>query len=379
MNERRSSSVRSSRWIARSVLTLAGLFALASACADSPERGETGAASQALAGPTLKWSVTSASPFVDLAPRSDGSAIAATKESVLSIDASGAKTTLYAGPPPVGRPLVQRGAEGFLVPTGKGVSVHDATGTAKGAVSFGANEYARLIPGGLDTFVPRAESIDPEDVTIVEGRVFSQTGALAASFATSKLVKSRITKSHVLWATRSTLTKSSLAGATEWVNTSVQPHRFEIDDEGRAYIVNRSGDTRVVELYDKTTRLGAYTFDAPVWNIAIAPGGVYAAASSKSVAVVFKHGAVVGKVPLGGVYPVSLDVADDGRLLLGTQDRAKKTTGVALFDASGASLFSKPFGDDDDAYRPDVRFAPGGNGFFVRDRAGLSFYVTEAP
>ena len=79
------------------------------------------------------------------------------------------------------------------------------------------------------------------------------------------------------------------------------------------------------------------------------------------------------------LFPTSLDVSDKGYVLVGTQDRRKKISAVTLYTASGAVARNKTFGDDDNAYRPDVQFAPNGSGFFVRDRAGISFFAMVNP
>lgn len=377
MLELQERAARSRRWILRSALALGTLAALGIACADTPERTETRGASQAL-GAALKWTVASSEPFIDLAPKSDGSVLATTRRSVLAIDPAGNKTVLFEdkGKESVGPPHVLEGVDGFLVRTTKGAVVHDAAGAKTASLSLGTNEYARLIPGSLGTFAPHARSTDPENGSVDEGRVFSETGVLAAKFPSDGLLQSRTTKSSVFWATRSSLTKTKLDGGEVW-SAPIAAHRFETDVVGRFFAVNRTGDTRVLELYEESNLIGKSTFDAPLWNVAIAPNGIYAAACSKKVLRLFKGGKLVATIPLAGVYPVSLDVSERGDVLLGTQDERKKTTGVSLFDASGAAVWNASFDEDTNAYRPDVRFMPDGKGFFVRGKAGISFYAME--
>lgn len=379
MTEQRWKAVRRRRWGLRSVLVLTMLAALASGCADSPERtgsAAAGGASQALGVAGLKWKVTSPEPFIGLAPRSDGSALATTRTSVLAIDPTGTKTVLFEDKDGAAHPYVQEGVEGFLVRTSKGAVVHDASGAKKSSLALGPNEWARLVPGGLGTFAPHAVSADAEDSAVDKGRIFSDTGALSATFSAEGLVQSRTTKSYVIWSTRKALVKSKLNGTAVW-SASVAVHRFETDAAGRFLVVHRAGDTRVVELYDEAKPIGSSTFDTPIWNVAISPSGVYAAACSKTVARLFKGGKLQASIPLVGVYPVSLDVSDRGQVLVGTQDRQKKQTAVTLADPSGATVWNQIFDDDTNAYRPDVRFAPDGRGFFVREKSGLSFYAME--
>jgi hypothetical protein len=360
---------------ARRALSAIAVVMLAGACADAPDGTDAavGTTSQELVTVSLKWS--NAGAFTALAPRSDGSALATTKGTALAIGPTGAKTTLYTGST---TPRLQRGSEGFVVPIGKGAVVYDATGVRKGEVTYGANEYAKLVPGSLQTFVPHARSGDPENLDIDQARVFAPDGSLGSTFKTDNLAQSRLTKSHLFWSTRHAIVKSTLAGTTVWTS-QVPAHRFEVDDPGRYLIVNQDGDTRVVDIYDGTARLGTSTFDAPVWNIAIAPGGAFSAANSKTVARLFNNGRLAASMQLGEVFPVSLDVSDQGYVLVGTQDRRRKVTVVTLYMATGAVAWNKTLGDDDNAYRPDVHFAPNGRGFFVRDRAGLSFYTMVNP
>lgn len=371
------------RSVLRGIIAAVGLLVLASACGDSPEAGDHGEplgnAQQGLTTVTSKWSVASSAnaPFLDLAPRADGSALASTRQNVVSISPSGVRSTVFTGSASEGAPRLHRGVEGFVVRNDKGANVYDAAGTRKGALAFGANEYVRLVPGSLSTFVPRAVSADPENSAVDQGRVFTMTGAQSASFATPGLVQSRATKTHIFWATRTGMKKTSLTGATVWSSSSIAAHQFETDDAGRYLVVNRSGDTRVLELYDQTTRIGASTFESPLWNIAISPTGQYAAGNSKAVARLFNGGKLVASVQLGGALPVSLDVSNAGSMILGTQDRAKKVTAVSVYGPNGALGWTKSFPDDANGYRPDVRFSPDGKGFFVRDQSGLSFYTLE--
>ncbi len=364
--------LRHVRTFRSAAIALAAIM-LVGACSDGPnDEATTGTARQELVTVTLKWA--NAGVFGAIAPRSDGSAIATAKDKAIAISPSGAMTTLFSG----GTPKVQRGSEGFLVPTPKGTLVYDATGTRKGQVSHAINEYVKLIPGGLETFAPRGRSGDPENLDVEEARIFEADGSLVSKFKADDLVQSRLTKSHLFWATRDRIVKSTFGGATEWT-LEARAHRFEVDDRGQSLIVNRAGDTRVVEVYEGTKRAGASTFDAPVWNLAIAPSGGFSAASSKTTARLFDKGKLVTSIQLGDVFPTSLDVSDKGYVLVGTQDRRKKISAVTLYTAGGAVAWNKTFGDDDNAYRPDVRFSPDGSGFFVRDRAGLSFFAMVNP
>lgn len=360
---------------ARSAALAMFVVMLGGACSDVPGDvdARTGTTSQELVTVTLKWAKSGS--FGSLAPRNDGSAITTMKGKAVGISPSGAATTLYAGDL---TPKLQRGSEGFLVPHAKGTTVYDAMGIRKGEVLHAAHEYAKLIPGSVDVFVPRARSGDPENLDIDEARVFKSDGNLGSKFKAEELVLSRLTKSHLFWATRDTLVKSTFDGGLVWKG-EIPANRFEVDDPGRYLIVNRDGDTRVVDVYDGTKRLGTSTFEAPVWNIAIAPNGSFSAANSKTTARLFNGGKLAASFQLGEVFPVSLDVSDEGYVLVGTQDRKKKVAVVTLYTAAGAVAWSKPLGEDDNAYRPDVRFAPNGRGFFVRDRAGVSFYAMVNP
>lgn len=346
------------------------------ACSDEPERVDV--QQQSLSGVQLVWHVPGQKPFVSVVPRSDGSALATTHDDVFSIDPTGAVTVVHDGPPPPQgpRPIIAEGSDGFLVPSKERVSVHDASGALKTEVPLGLNEYARFVPGSLKTFVPSVESPDPEHGRVLAARVFDESGAQSFAFETKDLVKSELTAGHLVWATRTELTKSTLDGSKIW-KLPIRVQKLEASADAKRLIVNRGGDTRVVELYDESKKIGASTFEAPLWNIAIAPNGKFAAASSRSTLRIFENGKQIASMALGDVYPVSLDVADDGSVLLGTQTRKEPSSAVRLFDPGGDELWSKPFASDRNAHRPDVTFTPDGKGFSVRDAAGISFFARE--
>lgn len=355
------------------------LLACLALAACSGKRESTAENRESLTAAVLKWKVPSQAPFVHVALRSDGSALATTHDDVVAIDTAGHASVVHDGPPPPQgpRPVVSEGSDGFLLPGNGQVRVYDASGGAKTKIALGINEYAVFVPGSLRTFVPLAESSDPEHGRVVKARVLDESGKVASTFVAEDLVQSRVTASHVLWATRKDLTKTKLDGSKVWT-LPIRAQKLEASADAGRLVVNRGGDTRVVQLYAETKLLGSHTFDAPIWNIAIAPAGRFAAANSKTTLRIFDNGKQRASIALGNVYPVSLDVADDGAVLLGLQDGKKPATRATLYDASGTSSWSQTFASDRNAYRPDVRFTPDGSGFAVRDAAGLSFFSREA-
>jgi hypothetical protein len=182
----------------------------------------------------------------------------------------------------------------------------------------------------------------------------------------------------VFWATAGEWHKHKLDGSALW-SLPIRVQRFELDYAGKRSIVQRAGDTRRVELYDEQSLIGQSTFDRPLYNLAIAPLGQYAAANSKTILRLFHGGKTVAQVQLGSVYPVSMDVADDGWMLVGIQDRRARASYVRMYDAKGVLKWSKTLPDERQAYRPEVRFTPDGKGFFVREKSTLSFYTREVP
>lgn len=343
-------------------------------------RGEDrGTQAQALGGVLLKWSVpNAAAPFVEVASKSDGSVLATTREDVVRISPTGVKTVVYDGLPDTGRPRVAEGVDGFFVSHAGQYRVYDAAGVQKASVAIAGTDYPRLVPGTLSTFWARTGSGDPESPRVIQGRFVNASGAVTASFAATDLTHSRVGKTHVVWATPTAVTKTSFAGATAWTK-STAVHAFEIDDAAKFWLANRSGDTRVVELFDGTASIGASTFESPVWNLSVAPLGQWAAANSKGVARLFKAGKVNAQIQLGDVFPVSLDVSDGGYVLLGLQSRKNKNCLVKLYDSAGTEKWSKTLAEDANGYRPEVRFTPDGKGFSVREQAALSLYTLVSP
>lgn len=351
---------------------------LVSAACGGGDTERSGTRSQALGGVVSSWTVPSPAPFIEVASKSDGSALVTTREDVIRISPTGVKTVVYDGAPDTGRPRVAEGVDGFFVSHAGQYRVYDGSGTQKASVAIAGGDYPRLVPGSLNTFWARTGTGDPETPRVMEGRLVNATGTVTASFGATDLTHSRVGKTHVVWATPTTVTKTSFSGATSWSKT-LAVHALEIDDAAKFWLASRRGDTHIVDLFDGTTAIGSSTFESPVWNLSISPLGQWAAANSKGVARLFKAGKTQAQVQIGDVFPVSLDVSDAGYLLLGLQSRKNKNCLVKLYDSAGAEKWSKTLPADDNAYRPDVRFTPDGKGFTVREQSTLSLYTLVSP
>ena len=358
------------------IATLAGVLAC-TACSDTPEN--IASTSQAVVGVVLKWSSLTNQRLAHLAPRNNGSAIASTREDVIAFSTTGVKTVIFDGTKSNGPPILREGTEGFAVEKAGSLNLHDAGGAQIGSAPMSSLQYARLIPGGLQSFVPRVDPVGVEEGRVAQGRILSSSGAQVSSFAASGLLRSHTTATHVVWATAHTLNKTTLGGASVW-SMSIWAHKFEVSANARFSIVNRGEATKTVDLYDEKIKKGTSTFGRAVWNLAMAPAGQYAAANDKTSARLFKNGALQANVQLGTtVFPVSLDVSDLGYVLVTTHNPPLANSKVSLYDATGVLRWSQTLPADSNAFRPEVRFTPNGLGFFLREKMKLSYYGLVNP
>jgi hypothetical protein len=359
------------------IATLSGVLACSTACGDTPEN--IASTSQAVVGVVFKWSSLTNQRLAELAPRNDGSALASTREDVIAFSPNGTKTVVFDGTMSNGPPVLREGTEGFAVEKAGALDLYDASGAKKGSAPMSSLQYARLVPGSLQSFVPSVDPVGVEEGRVTQGRILSSTGAQVSSFPAGGLLQSRTTASHVVWATASALNKTTLAGANVW-SMPIWAHKFEVSTNARYSIVNRGEAKKTVDLYDEKLKKGTSTFGRAVWNLAMAPAGQYAAANDKTSARLFKNGALQATVQLGTtVFPVSLDVSDLGYVLVTTHSPPLASSKVSLYDAIGVLRWSQTLPADSNAFRPEVRFTPNGLGFFVREKMKLSYYGLVNP
>lgn len=272
---------------------------------------------------------------------------------------------------PAERAVLASTGGAFGVLQGKKLHVRDAAGDSLYSASVGASDAVRLWPDGKAYVDPVVEGDDPEHGEAREVRVGDKVATEA--FDAKGLRATRPAGDYLFYRTDAEIRKVDRKGAPIW-SAQVPARLFEPDAAGRWLVVARRDDVRKVAIYDDQNVVGSTSLEGPVWNVAIAPGGKFAAANSKGKLVVFADGKLAGSAQLGGGRPVALAVSDKGDVLVGYQDPAKKISLVIGFDSKGTQRWQIEVPHGKQAYRPDPRFFPDSKGFVVRHEAGLGAY-----
>jgi hypothetical protein len=346
--------------------------------AEHADGGRVGRVGRALSAPSLRWKAKLDAPSIDVAPRPDGSLLASTRSAVYFVSPSGnAKPVApLREKPPTERAILNPSGELFAVARGERLTLHGADGVAFDSAKIGSRDAVRLLPGRKGFVDPVVvDGDDPEGGEVRDAIVFD-AGHEVGRFSAPGLRATRPTADNVFFRTGSVVAKTDHKGQPLW-SMQVAARLFEPDAAGRHLVLARNDDPRRVAVYEENKLKGDTGLKNPIWNVAMAPGGTFAAACSKNDLAVFTDGVRTGSNQLGEGRPVALAISDQGLALVGYQDPAKRRATVRGFDAKGAELWQieVPYGEH--AYRPDPRFFPNGKGFVVRHEEGLSAYNVE--
>jgi WD40 repeat protein len=298
---------------------------------------------------------------------------------VYVIDGSGMGVRLYAGKTEPPRPFVVFNPSGhtFGVLADNTFTLYDAAGGQLGVLPPEPGMY-KQVPSCQLLYSPEVPGKDPEAARVTNGRILDAAGTVKATFPADGLIFSRLTSTHILYATNTELVKSTFLGVEQW-RTPVKMRLFEISGNGDRIIVNSAADSAVVYHYTENIKTGSDSLDEPVWNIAISPSGTYSAATSKKELHVYEAGLRQSRISLPVAYAVSLDVNDNGEVLVGGQDD-DFTSHVLMYDPAGNLLWEETSVTDNNAWRPGVHFNPGGDTYVIRYKDGLKFYtITRRP
>jgi len=229
--------------------------------------------------------------------------------------------------------------------------------------------YFKRVPGGNLVYAPRV--LEREEVRVVESvRILRPDGSAVADFPAPGLQISRLYEDRILYTLPGSLHARRLDGSELW-SLEIEVQKLESAAD-RTILVPRYVPGRVIHLLG-SRQTSETRVDGLVWNLAVARGGRFSAATTQTALYVFENGDLRAEVRLPVAYANSLDVSDRGEALVGGQG-AEGQGQVFLYDGRGAALWREEVAVDRDAYRPGVRFAPGGDGFVVLERRGNTSY-----
>lgn len=305
---------------------------------------------------------------VDVAPRDDGSLLAASGNAVFAIDKDGHATALGSGE----RAVLDPAGRAFGLWQRDAFHVFDANGERLGTLPAPLLSTFKFAPGGKLVYAPRV-TVRREFGVVESVRLVRPDGSKVADFPAAALQISRLFDNRIVYTLPDALVARAFDGQELW-SAKLPVHKFEASGD-RAIVVRRYVPGEVLHL-DRGQRLATAKVEGVVWNLAISPDGRFSAATTQTQLYVFRDGQPTATLRLPLAYANALDVSNRGEALVGGQG-AKGEAMVLLYDAQGTLLWRGEAGQDRAAYRPGVRFAPGGERFLVIEQRGVSAYDVQ--
>lgn len=302
---------------------------------------------------------------VDVAPRADGSLLAASGNAVFALDPDGHAAPLGHGE----RAVLDPAGYAFGLWQHDAFQVFDAHGERLGELPAPLLSSFKFAPGGKLVYAPRV-TVRREFGVVESVRLVRPDGSKVADFPAAALQISRLLDDRIVYTLPDALVARTFEGQELW-STKLPVHKFETAGD-RAIVVRRYVPGEVLHL-DRGQRVSAAKVEGVVWNLAISPHGHVSAATTQTQLYVFRDGQPTATLRLPLAYANTLDISDRGETLVGGQG-AKGEAMVLLYDAKGTLLWRGAAGTDRAAYRPGVRFAPGGERFIVIEPRGVSAY-----
>jgi hypothetical protein len=302
---------------------------------------------------------------VDAAPRQDGSVLAASGSAVFSFDVAGRVRSVAEG----GAAVLDPSGQTCGIQRDDAFLIFDASGQPLGSLPALPHSLFKLALGGRAVYAPRIV-LRREFGVVEDARLLRPDGTRLADFAARGLEISRLLEDRLVSTLPDSLQAHALDGTELW-SVRLQVHKFESAGE-RTILVRRYVPGEVLH-FDRGQRLSEAKVEGVVWNLAISPDSHVSAATTRTALSVFRDGKLTARVRLPVAYANSVAVSDRGEVLVGGQD-AKGAASILLYDLQGDLLWSGSGGQDSAAYRPSVRFFPGGDRFLVIERQGLTAY-----
>jgi hypothetical protein len=307
--------------------------------------------------------------FLDLAVRSDGGALAATGQSVVSLQPNGSATQVFSGTANASTIFLNRSGTNFGVATGANVMLRRADGSTIRSFSRSSYEYSVLVPGSETAFSPELGGAH-DAPRVVQARFVGGAGAELARFAATGLEVSRLTSTHLYYSTPTQLSKVTQGGTLVW-RANAALASFEVSQGAR--LIAKLRDGRSAQHFVDGVAQPAVNLGQPIFRIAIAPAGVFSAVATQQALQVFQNGQAFSSVSLPVASVTSLAISDRGEVLLGAVLDGSGRRAL-LLDAQGEVLSDQILSPDSQAFRPGLSFRPGADSFFAREAARVTAF-----
>lgn len=318
-----------------------------------------------------RWSAPSAAneSFLDLAVQSTGGALAATTQSVVSIQPDGTKSQVFAGTPNADSIFLSRAGTHFGVANGVNVTLRRADGTPIRSFTRSNYEYSVPVPGSDTVFSPEL-TVGHDRAKVTHARFIDAAGSQLARFAAPGLEVSRLSATHLYYSTPTQLVKVTQAGAEDWRVTAALA-TFEISNGPR--LIGKSRDGLSVQHFVNGAAQAAVVIGQPVFRIAISPSGTFSTVATQKAVQLFQSGLLVNTLTLPIQSVTAVAVSDRGETLLGAVLAASGRRAF-LIDAGGEVLWDAVLAADSQAFRPGLSFLPTGEGFLAREAAQVAAF-----
>lgn len=303
---------------------------------------------------------------------SGGRVLAETGSNVVSISSAGVATELL--PEPTAGPVLMADDGASFTTREAGQYRHyDANGGLISEGSCSEHGWARPVPGTDKVFAPVVEGgLDRARTTHAR---FVSPGGAEQIFGVVDMRVSRVTDTHVIYATRSDLVRATHDGTETW-RLPLAMGTFKVSrDESRLIGLLAPPGSNIIHVdLSSAAVTGPVALSSAFWNMAIAPGGRYSAATTKNAVYVFDNGELRQRRDLELAYANSMDVSDDGTVVIGGQLEDHRSI-VMVLPLSGPDAWWQTGETERDATRPYVRFFPDGSGFTVNEKLGLTAFA----
>jgi hypothetical protein len=258
------------------------------------------------------------------------------------------------------------------------LQIYDARGSQIGEVAGSAAGIQHKLLGNEPlVLVPVVIQAGFHDERITGYQIRTPRDTLIAQLSAPEARFTRPSAEHVTIVTRQGIEHYTLGGERRWT-LELRVHDLAVAERAERMLVVSEDDPRTLLHLDRGRVQQRASFRSPIWNIAIAADGRRSAVTTQDRLHLFDGGVLVRNISLPLAYAVSLDMEDDGRLLIGGQS-ADHLGLVFNYDFEGRLLATARLGMDDGAFSPEVRFLDLAGRYLARTRTAAKFGAFGTP
>lgn len=322
-----------------------------------------------------EWEVPAAGPggFGLAVPTADGSVVAKTTDNVILTSSTGSVTNLLAPGRRRFRVDESSGEFGYYSPNT--LESFSQTGTFAGSLPMTVPGSVAFVPGSSAVLLIQGKG--EHDRSEWTGFRLAASGNLGPVVATPGMMEFVAGPSEFVYTTKTELVCVSLSGVQRW-RVPRPLIRMALSENGQTLVgAYANNGPKFVHISMTTGAVSApVALPSAPYSLDVSPSGAFASVALKNRVLIFQNGAQKRGIDLPFAHFASSDLSDKGELLVGGADSAGRTLLQLIGDTGTGFWLEEPGPIDQGAYRPHVRFRPGGNDFVVVRASGLSSYRT---